>query len=468
MDKLRVNLDFLTAIMDSSPNAVVVIDSKGVIKFLNKTLLKIFNYTEEEIKNKPVEILIPQRFREKHPALREKYFEKPNIRKMGGLSKNVLYGMKKDGTEFPLEIGLSPLLLDKDMFVLGSIIDISERHEIQMMNDMIINNSSDAIITANFRGKITSWNPGAQNIYGYNNNDIKGRSIEDLIIPSNKVFEYTQYLKRIKQGDSIVQFDTIRTLKNKQTIHVSIALSPLKDDKGDIIGALEISRDITAKKNEILLKEIHHRVKNNLAIITSMIQMESRRLESPTHEIVELLESTKNRILSISKIHERLYESKNFDQIEISIYLQELANDLINISLTNSDQSSEYIKLNLSRVNDEEVYLELDKSIPCGLICVEFVTNSIKHAFSNKNKENNEISIIINSRGEGEVEIIFSDNGSGISEEVFNYTKNKNKTLGLSIIELLSSQLEAKHQWDNSHGTELKINFKNEKDWSMN
>lgn len=454
---LGFNKDFLINIMNSSPNGVVVINKDGEIKFLNETLLKTFLYSREEVLNQKIEILIPSRFRPNHPNLRSTFFENPTTRKMGGLSKNLLFGLKKDGTEFPLEIGLNPVTLDNELYVIGSIIDITERRKIEKINENIVHNSSDAIITKSLDGVVTSWNPGAENIFEFTEEEAVGKNITDLIYPKSKLFEEKEFVEKIKSDKNIEHYETTRVTKSNNLIQVSIALTPLRDSDGIIVGLLTVVRNITAQKHELLLKEVHHRIKNNLAIITSLIQMEARRLNSPSSEILDVLQSTRNRIQSISRIHEKLYASKTFNNIEISDYFKGLVQDLQN---NLSEEIDSEVRINIFDNNHNETYLQLEKAIPCGLICVEFITNSFKHAFSKEQSEK-KIDITISITDDNKVKIVFHDNGEG-SKLVNPNEIRSSKTLGLNIIDLLSTQLEADKKFDFDKGAFLEIIFKND------
>lgn len=197
-------------------------------------------------------------------------------------------------------------------------------------------------------------------------------------------------------------------------------------------------------EKEILLREIHHRVKNNLQIISSLIYLQSKKTKD--NEINDAILEIYNRIRSMSLIHETLYQSKNLAEIDFNNYIKKLTNGLFRSYGINTDD----IKLKL-RVN--EVKLVIDTAISCGLIINELVSNSLKHAFPNSRK--GEIHISLDSEDK-KVILMVSDDGTGLPD---NLNIRKTDTLGLQLIRNLVKQLDGKLEFHSNNGAKFKISF---------
>ena len=204
----------------------------------------------------------------------------------------------------------------------------------------------------------------------------------------------------------------------------------------------EYQLEAIAKQKEILLAELYHRVKNNLNLVTSLLNLKKNTIGSIEGQ--KALEEIRNLVYSMSMIHDKVYSSENKNEIQLDEYINELAADLIK-NLSGSDT----IALN---TNSQPVILNITQAIPCGLIINELITNSFKHAKREGIKL--EISIALINKN-NTVELIYSDNGPGIKKD--EETKN---TLGLVLINSLSDQLDATAQFKSENGFHFTMTFK--------
>jgi len=199
------------------------------------------------------------------------------------------------------------------------------------------------------------------------------------------------------------------------------------------------------KQKELLLKEIHHRVKNNLQIIISLLRLQSRHFKDKKSQ--DLLEIIQNRIKSIALIHEKLYQSENLSSFDFGNYIRGLTAYLLQIA----GKRASDIQI---KIDSEETFLDINKAIPCGLIINELVFNALKHAFPEGRK--GEIHIEMYPCKKGRHTLIISDNGTGFPEDIdFKNTDS----LGLQLVNDLVRQIEGALELDREGGTTFKIEF---------
>lgn len=199
-------------------------------------------------------------------------------------------------------------------------------------------------------------------------------------------------------------------------------------------------------EKEVLLKEIHHRVKNNMAVITSMLQLQSNHIKDNHYK--DIFRHCINRINSMALIHEKLYRSKDLANINFHDYMK----DMINSMFMSYGSSSRKVSL---KINVEEVALGVDNAIPCGLIINELVTNSLKHAFPDNRK--GEIHVSLRKNDKGEIVLKVGDNGIGMPEAA---DSGKTDSLGLTLVNALVRQLRGSIGLNREKGTEFMITFK--------
>jgi two-component sensor histidine kinase/CheY-like chemotaxis protein len=201
------------------------------------------------------------------------------------------------------------------------------------------------------------------------------------------------------------------------------------------------------KEKEVLLQEVHHRVKNNMQIISSLFNLQSGRIKDK--QAFEIFKSSQNRVRSMALIHERLYQSKDLTRVDFAEYSQSLTTHLFSSYGINPG----IIKLH---INIKDVFLDINTTIPCSLIINELVSNSLKYAFPENKK--GEIKIAIHTINKNEIELIVSDNGVGLPKKM---DFRKTDSLGLHLVNLLAEdQLHGEIKLDRTEGTSFHIKFK--------
>ncbi len=235
-------------LFESAPDATVVVDEKGVIVRANAQAEELFGYQRCELIGQPVETLMPERARAGHVGLRSRFAADPHARLMGsGLE---LLGRRKDGSEFPADISLKPLRTDSGVLVLSAIRDVSERKRLEGLAAhlaAVVGSSADAIVGKTVDGVIVSWNPGAEQLYGYLAAEAIGQSIA-FLLPDGHDDELPALLKRLASGEYVQGFETVRRRRDGVIVDVSLTLSPILDPAGRVIGVSTVARDITEQK----------------------------------------------------------------------------------------------------------------------------------------------------------------------------------------------------------------------------
>ncbi len=200
------------------------------------------------------------------------------------------------------------------------------------------------------------------------------------------------------------------------------------------------------QEKDVLLKEIHHRVKNNLQVISSLLNLQSKKIDNP--EALAAFSESCDRIRTMASIHNQLYRYENLAEIKFGKYIEELTNYLFrSYSLLGS-------KIDLDITVDDDISLEVGTAIPCGLIINELITNSLKYAFPDRGE--GKIELTLREVENGNLKLIVSDNGVGLPSD---FSPQNNSTLGMRLVRRLIDQLEGTFSFDNKNGAKFVINF---------
>ncbi len=247
-DAVQLTDTLLVGMLEAAPDAVVCVDADGRIVLVNAQTERLFGYGREELTGQLVEILVPDAIRAGHPAHRAGYVADPRPRQMGeGIE---LAGRRRDGSTFPAEISLSAIDAGESILVMAAVRDVTERREASATAARlasIIQSSHDAVIGESLDRVITSWNPGAERLYGYSAAEMIGRHVDVLILPEARAAE-REIQVAITRGDRVEQYQSDRVRKDGTTVRVSITLSPIIDRTGAIVGLSTVSRDITGQQ----------------------------------------------------------------------------------------------------------------------------------------------------------------------------------------------------------------------------
>jgi two-component sensor histidine kinase len=201
------------------------------------------------------------------------------------------------------------------------------------------------------------------------------------------------------------------------------------------------------REKETLLREIHHRVKNNMQIISTLLKLQSRNAEEETTR--DLFRESQNRILSMAMIHEKLYQSQGIHKIDLRDYIDDLAHEV----LASFGEQAGRIEL---KTDIQDISLGMDTAIPCGLILIELLSNSLKHGFPGSRKGG--ILIAFHASGPAGLELSLADNGIGLPEDM---DIRELKSLGLRLVsDLVGYQLEGEMEIERDAGTTVRVRFR--------
>ncbi len=238
----------LSRLLAHAPDAVVVVDQRGVIVEANQHAEAMFGYAANELADQPLDRLLPERFRELHRRQVTRYSQHPYPRTMDTGQR--LLAVTKSGKEIPVAIQLSPMELGGQFVTLATVRDRSERMralDIERRLATVLNASPFSIIVCQTDGTIESWNQGAERLYGYKSDEVVGQGIE-LLVPPERVEELRQIHRKCCRRDAPLEFETVRLHKNGKRIDVALIYSALKDADGNVQGSCAIARDIGERK----------------------------------------------------------------------------------------------------------------------------------------------------------------------------------------------------------------------------
>lgn len=333
---MRLSEERFRHVVETAPEGLVMVDPEGTMLLVNAGLERMFGYSRAELLGRSIMLLIPERYQARHPALMASFMRDPAVRDMAG--RRELYAQRKDGSEFPVEIGLNPIPSNEGLRVLATIHDVTQRKAEQ------------------------------------------------------------------------------------QTLQRAL------DEK-------------TA-----LLKEVHHRVKNNLQVISSLLNLQSRHASADAQRA---LAESQGRVKAMALIHQLLYERNNFSHVDIAAYLGRLCR------LLQETQGRGPVQVSLQlNVEVEHAWLDLQRAVPCGLLINELVSNAYKHAFATR--EEGTITVRYGEIDGGRHQLVVDDDGIGLPEGI---EAGSSLTLGFQLIPLLVEQLDGTMTVSRDGGTRFLIEF---------
>jgi PAS domain S-box-containing protein len=447
-------------VVEAAPNAMIMIDPRGAIQLLNSQAEQLFGYSREQILGQSIEMLLPASLRAMHRAVRGAFMRAPEARRMG--AGRDLFGLRSDGVEVPIEIGLNPIATRGGTFVLASIIDITERKRAEQALRaseerfrLVVEDAPNAMIMVDEAGRIALVNAQAERLFGYARAELVGKPVETLVPPRHR-HEHEglrQQFFSVPQTRNPGPGRDLHGLRRDGTeVPIEIGLNPIRTTEGAFVLASVV--DITERKRAqeqiaaalmeetVLLNEIHHRVKNNLQVITSLLNLQAARARDPA--VQALVNESRSRVQAMALIHQLLFERRDWAKVQLGPYLRRLGD------LLSSTYGRGRIEL---EVEADDVQLDVQRAVPCGLLVNELVTNAFKHAFAPDASGRIRIEL---RREDDAARLRVSDTGRGLPDDL---DIERIDSLGMQLIPLLAEQVRGELTMDRGPGACFELRF---------
>jgi PAS domain S-box-containing protein len=459
-ETLNESKEMYRTLVETSPDAVTVTDLEGNITYVSQRTLEIHGFdSAEELNGKSAFALIVPEDRKKAAENLKKTLEK-------GAVRDLEYTMlKKDGTHFIGELNASMIkdVKGEPKAFIAITKDITQRKkaeqelsESERKFRSVVENANDAIYVITADG-FQYVNSAFERLTGFASKDVCKKSFNfwNIIHPEDvKMIREREEAR--KKGEEVSSRYEFRILaKGGKTKIVEPATVNI-GEKGEL-KVMGILRDVTDRihaeekikaslhEKDVLLREIHHRVKNNMQIISSLLRLQARTIGDSS--LSDMFRESQNRIRSMALIHEKLYQTEDFTRINFAEYIRSLTVHLFHTYQVNSN----IVKM---KIEMEEVFLDINRAIPCGLIINELVSNSLKYAFPDNKK--GEVCIKLSSNRQKKTKIIVSDSGIGLPKSV---NLLEPETLGLQLVSDLIAQIEGTVRLERAKGTAFHISF---------
>ncbi len=461
-EKLERFSNLLDSITTNVNEGILRSTPKEGLVFVNDAFVSMFGYDsrKEVLQIEPEQFYADQKHRWE---LVEKLKSKGKLR-----NEEVLF-RRKDGSTFYALENSTITEEDNHIYIDAVINDINERkmteealRESEEKYRTILENIEDGYFETDLAGNFTFVNPAIVKILGYSEKELLGMNNRQYMDDENAIKVYNTFNEVFKNGVPKKGFDWKLRKKDGSKIYVEASFNLRRDSEGDPVGFRGIVRDITARKEreekirdslkekEVLLGEIHHRVKNNLAVISGLLYLQAEKTDTETGR--NLLQQSQGRINSMALIHELLYENHNFSGIDPGKYIEQLLNHISsNLSVRDKDITTD--------IHTDDLQLDMNIAIPCALLINELLTNAYKYAFEGRDKGTISVKIY---RDEEYNFIEVKDDGIGIPDSYIQ--GNGDEGLGMSLVRILTQQLQGTLTIDNKNGSLFKISFPAEQD----
>jgi PAS domain S-box-containing protein len=456
----RLSAEHFRALTENASDIVVVVDSMGIITYASPALSRAFLFSLDEIIGKSALEFVHT---DDHPLVAAALVEA--FARPGTAAPLVARFKRSDGTWRRLEC-IATNLLDHPA-VHGVVVnarDVTERAEAEEKlrqseerYRLHFTNVNDVVFSYDRDLTLLSVTPSIERHLGIRPEEFIGKTILDLNILAPEYIERAAFeAVKILEGERVEGTVYEFVARDGTRKFAEINGSPIIQD-GQVVASVNVARDITERmhfqarlrasleEKEILLKEIHHRVKNNLQIISSLLQLQSSNIQDSAGQT--LFHDSQNRIRSMALIHERLYQSHDLAHIEFAAYLRDLTGYLL------ASYRSQHGSVTLT-VDADEIYLDIDTAVPCGLLVNELVSNALKHAFPDG--RSGHVRVEMRQSQDEQCRLSVCDDGVGFDPGIIPQSTG---SLGLQLVHSLARQIGGTVTFETATGTSAAVVF---------
>jgi PAS domain S-box-containing protein len=409
-------------VVEAAPNAMIMVGGDGLITLVNAQTEKLFRYSRHELLGRSMEMLVPERFRANHGGLRRAFFASPATRAMG-VGRD-LFGLRKDGSEVPVEIGLNPIVTAEGQFVLASIIDITERKKAEehfQLSKAIVDGVHDyGIFMLDPQGYVLTWNEGAARMKGYSASQIVGQHFSRFYPPDAISAGHPEEELRIARAEGKFEEEGWRLRRDGSRFWANVLITALFDRSGNVRGFSKLTRDITDRKRyetelqaraaelERFTYTVSHDLKSPLITIKSFVAMIDQDLAAGS---VERARSDLERIgRAADKMNRLLEELLALSRVGRVVHAPE--------KVAFGSLVEEALELVAGRIHERHIDVQVAADLPVVTVdrirIVEVLQNLIDNA-AKFTGDQNEPRILIGASSDGaETRCFVKDNGAGV------------------------------------------------------
>lgn len=432
-------LERFRTLLDQTNDAIFLVETTSrLLTDYNQSACEQLGYSPEELIKKPFLDIISPDDRRKFMNFCSQHFSTISDKNW----KFKVSFIQKNQKHIPMEVSARMVDFSGTLYSVMVARDIRDRiatekalRESEDYYRTIFENTGSATLILEKNAVISQVNSGFEILSGYSRAEVEGKKNFKEFLHPQEVSKTLKYHKMRRNNIELApkEYETRGFNKNGELKYLVATVALIPGTDKSLVSLMDITDRKVAEEQlinslgekEVLLKEIHHRVKNNLQIISSLLNLQSYHVKNV--DDLEIFKESQGRIKSMALIHEQLYQSKNLASINFAEYIRNIMSHLFNSYTSNATVIT--LDLDLNDVN-----LEIETAIPCGLIINELVSNGLKHAFHNRDK--GKISITLKQNEEKTI-LLISDDGVG-----FNIESVSSNSLGLKLVKTLVKQLE--------------------------
>ena len=457
-EALRFSEHRFRMLVETMNEGLTVLDNQGIITYVNNTMARMLDYSIEEL----IGHHAAEFFDEKNRMILS---DELGRRQQGiATATYEITFTGRGGKQIPVLASVSTLL-DPNGEQIGSfgvVTDITKRkmaeralRESEKRYRLLVETVNDGLGIVDEHGIFTYINENFCKMMGYTKDEIIGRPASDFHDGPGKLI-FCEQLEARRRGEKNV-YENVWIAKSGEKIPMLLSASPIFDQDGNFEGSLAVGTDISLLKRteerlrnslaekELLLREIHHRVKNNLQTMSSLLRIQSRHVKDA--KLMESFQEAESRIHSMALVHERLHDGENLGEIEFDRYVESLVNFLLQSYGIAVDRVA-------VRCQVAKVVFGIDIAVPLGFILNELLSNCFKHAFPGDGT--GEVVVVLHASGNSGYELLVRDNGVGMGGPS---PYDSPDSLGLNLVKALAGQLKGTLHIRRENGTEVQITF---------